>query len=201
MIKITHIAHACFLIENSNEKLIIDPYDNSIGYEPINEVVNYLLISHDHYDHNYASGIKLKKNIGSFKISKVDSYHDNKNGSLRGTNIIHIIDTEGVKICHLGDLGHKLTEKQVKLIGSIDILLIPVGGIFTIDCKEAIKVVGQLNPKLVIPMHYNANEWGNEKGLDTVDNFIKNIQGYEIVTLDSNELNYRKPSNKTVCVI
>ena len=201
MIKITHIAHACFLIENANEKLIIDPYDNSIGYDSINEEANYLLISHNHYDHNYADGIKLKSNIGSFKISKVGSYHDNKKGSLRGSNVIHIIDTEGIKICHLGDLGHKLTNEQIELIGKIDILLIPVGGIFTIDYKEAIEIVGQLNPNLVIPMHYNASDWGKEKGLDSVDNFIKNIQDYKVVNMDSNELNYTKPSNKTVYVI
>lgn len=202
MIKIKHIAHACFLIENSSEKLLIDPYDhNVIGYDPIDEAVNYLLISHNHYDHNFTENIKVEDNIGSFKITKIDSYHDNENGNLRGNNTIHIIDTENTRICHLGDLGHKLTDEQIRLIGNVNVLLIPVGGKYTIDYKGAIEVVNQLNPSRVVPMHYQANGWGEGAGLASADNFINNIQGYEIVKIESNELNYSNTLDKSVYVI
>ena len=201
MLKIKHLAHACFLIENDKEKLIIDPSDNSFGYEIKNEIVNYLLVSHEHWDHNNIEKINLKDNSGTFTISKINSYHDAEGGSLRGINIIHVIETEGTRICHLGDLGHVLTVEQIKLIGSIDVLLIPVGGVYTIDYKEAIEVVSQLNPNVIIPMHYQTDKWGIDKGVDPADKFIKNIKDCKIVKLESNELNYVKSAEKTVYVI
>lgn len=201
MIKITHFAHACFLIENDKERLIIDPSDNSFGYKIKNEVVNYLLVSHEHWDHNNIKNIKLVDNNGSFKISKIESYHDDENGSLRGSNIIHVIESEDAKICHLGDLGHVLTNDQIKQIGSIDVLLIPVGGVYTIDYKQANEVVNQLNPNIIIPMHYKTDKWGNDKGIDSVDKFIENIKNYNVIKTDSNKLDYIKPSEKTVYVI
>ncbi|MCL1929895.1 MBL fold metallo-hydrolase [Candidatus Saccharibacteria bacterium] len=92
MLKITHLAHAGFLIENDKESLIIDPADNSFGYEYKTETVNYLLVSHNHFDHNNIENIKVEDNVGSFVISKIDSYHDKEQGNLRGTNIIHVIE-------------------------------------------------------------------------------------------------------------
>jgi L-ascorbate metabolism protein UlaG (beta-lactamase superfamily) len=201
MLKIKYFAHACFMIENDKEKVIIDPYDISMGYEPVKETVNYLLVSHNHYDHNYINDIKLEDNIGSFKIDKIKSYHDEENGKLRGENIIHVIDDGNVRICHLGDLGHILREEQIKLIGTIDVLLIPVGGVFTIDYIQAIDVVKQLNPNVVIPMHYKTDKWGYNKGVDSIDNFIKNIKGYKIVKLDNNEINYTKSLEKIIYII
>ena len=200
MLKITHIAHACFLIENSKERLIIDPYHSDMGYEPIKETVNYILISHNHPDHNCTDGITLKENIGSFKISTVDSFHDNENGNLRGPNIIHIIDTEDTRICHLGDLGHKLTDEQLKLMRDIDVLLIPVGGFYTIDYQMAIEVISQLNPMLVIPMHYKTSD-KIKSNVNFIDNFIENIKGYKVIKSENNQLDYTKPSEKTVLVI
>ena len=201
MIKITHLAHAGFLIENDKEKLIVDPADNSFGYEYKNEVVNYLLVSHGHFDHNNTENIKVEENTGSFIISKIDSYHDKEQGALRGINVIHVIETENNRICHLGDLGTILNDEQIKLIGNIDILLIPVGGFYTIDYKEAIEVINQLNPNTIIPMHYITDSWDTDKPIDSVDKFIENIANYKIVKLDSNSLDYTKPNEKTVYII
>jgi len=202
MLKITHLSHAGFAIENDKEKLIIDPADASFGYEFKDEVANYLLVSHDHWDHNNISGIAVEENVGSFRITKIDSFHDKTNGSERGENIIHIIETDGIRICHLGDLGHVLTEDQIKQIGRVDILIIPTGGVFTIDSKEAIEVIGQLNnPETIIPMHYKTEKWGEDKGIDSVDKFIEKIKGYKIEKPDSNVLDYEKPSEKTVYII
>jgi len=201
MIKITHLAHAGFLIENDKEKLIVDPADNSFGYDYKNEVVNYLLVSHGHFDHNNTENIKVEENTGSFIISKIDSYHDKEQGTLRGINIIHVIETENTRICHLGDLGTILNDEQIKLIGNIDILLIPVGGFYTIDYKEAIEVVNQLNPNTIIPMHYITDSWDTDKPIDSVDKFVENIENYKIVKLDSNSLDYTKPNDKKVYII
>lgn len=200
MLKIIHLAHACFLIENDKEKLIIDPSDNSFGYEFKDEKVNYLLISHKHWDHINTDNIIVEENKETFKIRIVDSFHDEENGNLRGNNLIHIIETEGIRICHLGDLGHILSDEQVKSIGQIDILLIPTGGIFTINSKQAIKVVNQLKPDIVIPMHYKTNYWGEDKGIDSVEKFIDNIKDYKILKLDSNQLDYKKISEKIVYI-
>lgn len=201
MLKIIHLAHAGFLIENGKEKLIIDPAADSFGYEFKNEKVNYLLVSHDHWDHNNVSNIMVEPNTNSFIISKIDSFHDQKNGTLRGPNIIHIIESDGVRICHLGDLGHVLTVEQIKLIGNIDILIIPVGGVFTIDYNDAIKVVKQLNPDIVIPMHYKTDKWGADKGIDAVDKFIDSMQGYDVLTPGNKCFEYFKTNKKNICII
>ncbi len=201
MIKIIHLAHACFLIENGKEKAIIDPSDNSFGYEIKDEKVNYLLVSHEHWDHNNIQRIIIEDNIGSFKIDKIDSYHDNEKGNLRGSNLIHIIEAEDTRICHLGDLGHILTEEQIKLIGRIDVLLIPVGGVYTIDYKQAVEVVNQLNPSIVIPMHYRTEYWGSDKGISSVDEFLDYMKGYRIVRLNINSLDYTKAQDKTIYII
>lgn len=200
MIKIKHIAHACFLIDNGKEKLIIDPYDHSIGYDKVEETVEYVLISHDHYDHNYIKNIKLKDNIGSFVFRKVPSYHDDKQGKLRGDNIIHIIQTDNITICHLGDLGHVLTSEQIEQIGKVDVLLIPVGGTYTIDDKQAVEVVKQINPNTVIPMHYKTEK--THLDINTVDNFIKAIgKEYEVKICDTDQVENVKVSQKIVYVI
>ena len=200
MLKITHLAHAGFLIENDKERLIIDPADNGKGNIIKGETVNYLLISHDHFDHNNIENIKVIDNNGSFKITKINSYHDKEQGSLRGTNIIHVIETEDTKICHLGDLGHILTNEQINLIGNIDILLIPIGGFYTIDYIDASRVVEQLNPKVVIPMHYKTKYWGEDKGIASVDKFLDNIKEYQIIRLDTNNFVYEKPLKNTIFV-
>lgn len=160
-----------------------------------------MLVSHEHWDHNNIENIKVINNNDSFRISKIESYHDSENGSLRGLNIIHVIESEETKICHLGDLGHILTDDQIKQIGNIDVLLIPVGGVYTIDYKQAIEVINQLNPNMIIPMHYKTDKWGNDKGIDSVDKFIENIKEYKIIKLDSNNLNYIKSIKKTIYII
>jgi L-ascorbate metabolism protein UlaG (beta-lactamase superfamily) len=200
MLKIKHIAHSCFLIDNGIEKLIIDPYDEKIGYEPVKEEVNYLLISHNHYDHNHIKYIKIKDNIRSFEIQKINSFHDNQNGSIRGNNIIHLIETNEIKICHLGDLGHILTKEQLEQIQDIDVLLIPVGGIYTIDYKMAVEIIKQINPHAVIPMHYKTSRLNIN--LDTVDNFIKEIEkDYKILRQNGNEIDYNKSLERAAFII
>ena len=200
MINIKHLGHACFLIDNGKEKLIIDQFDNSVGYKVENQIVNYALISHNHYDHSYTNNLTILDNKSTIKAYKINSYHDHDKGKKRGNNIIHVIETNGVRICHLGDLGHVLEEEQLSRLNNINVLLIPVGGTYTIDYKEAYEVVKQINPSIVIPMHYKIDKTNLD--IDYVDNFINIIKNdYEVVIRDTNTYTYDEKDYKKVYVI
>ena len=160
---INWLGHASFLIDSSLGRIITDPFDKQVGYQEYKEPVDIATVSHQHYDHNAVDVLQGSPQvisqpgtfqIGSIKIEGIESFHDSKQGQLRGRNIIYKISLEGLDIVHLGDLGHVLGPSQVDAIGHVDILLVPVGGIYTIDAREAKVVVEQLNPAIVIPMHY-----------------------------------------------
>jgi L-ascorbate metabolism protein UlaG (beta-lactamase superfamily) len=155
MVKITHIGHACFYIEGATQSLVIDPYDSSIGIAMPHLTADYLLVSHEHYDHNNRAAVDVKyPDTVPPNVRAVSSFHDDVGGSKRGENTIYIIDIDGQKICHLGDLGQILSQQQLSEIGKIDILLVPVGGNYTIDAKQAVAVCRQIQPSKIIPMHY-----------------------------------------------
>ena len=161
--KIHWLGHASFLIKTGDKTIIMDPFDEEVGYEIYDKEVDYVTVSHDHWDHKGEHLLKgepaIIDTVGDFVYPDVSftgfaSYHDKEQGSLRGTNIIFRVAAEGINLVHLGDLGHLLSEEQMKVLGEVDILLIPVGGTFTIDAKEAYELVNKLKPQVVIPMHY-----------------------------------------------
>lgn len=144
-------------------RIVTDPFDPSLGYKIPSLEADMVTVSHEHYDHNATDQVKgnpeIVRGVGEKKIKDiairgVDTFHDKAQGSERGGNIVFSFEIDGMKIIHLGDLGHILTQEQIENIGEVDILLIPVGGTFTIDAQEATQVVGQLKPKITIPMHY-----------------------------------------------
>lgn len=191
--EITWLGHASFLIKSSNgTKILTDPYDNSIGYKTFKDSANIISISHKHFDHSYTHEIKGKKNIidkvGVFNVCNVlirgiPSYHDNLNGVKRGNNIIFVFTIDGYNICHLGDLGHKLSKDTIEQIGDIDILLIPVGGHYTINGKEASFVAKSIAPSIIIPMHFKTPSLSFP--LDGVENFITNMKNGEKIHSDT----------------
>lgn len=166
------LGHSCFKLTsktkgNGEVIVVTDPYENSVGLRFPKTNADVVTVSHDHFDHNNFTGIKgnidehpfIVKDAGEYETKGVfargiPSSHDNKDGAERGENLIFVINVEGVRICHLGDLGHVLTEAQIEAVGDIDILFVPVGGNYTIDAKEAVAVVKQVEPRIVIPMHY-----------------------------------------------
>ncbi|TSC94671.1 MAG: hypothetical protein CEN87_392 [Parcubacteria group bacterium Licking1014_1] len=169
MAKISWAGQSCFQISVSNSKehsadIVIDPFDESIGLKLPNFSADILLVTHQHHDHNNIKGIKgapfLVSGPGEYEVKGVfiqgiPSFHDDKEGKEKGQNTIYTIETEEMKFCHLGDLGQKqLTDEQLEKIGAVDVLMIPVGGEFTISSQEAQKIVSQIEPKIVIPMHY-----------------------------------------------
>jgi L-ascorbate metabolism protein UlaG (beta-lactamase superfamily) len=201
--KITLIAHACFLLENSNgQKLITDPYDTTLGHKVYNEEAHIVTISHSHFDHSYTKEIQGSPkiidrvglfNFGDIKVEGLSSFHDHNQGSKRGQNIMYIITMDGYRICHLGDLGHDISFADIEKIGIIDVLLIPVGGNFTIDSTEAALLCEKIKSRIVIPMHYKTHKINFP--IDGVEKFIlkmKNAKRLNSCTLEIKESLYGK---------
>ena len=184
MIRIRWHGHACF--EISNEKnIVIDPHDGiSIGIPPPKTKADLILITHEHYDHNKARAVekegsiivKESKKIDGIEIESIPAYHDKFGGTRRGEINIFKINFEGIKFCHLGDLGHIPEEEIIRRIGEIDILFIPVGGVFTIDAKEAVELCKKIDAKIIIPMHYKIE--GLSLMIDGIEPFI-DLSPYE----------------------
>ena len=179
---IKYLGHAAFTItSDTGVRIITDPYETGpdLTYGEITESANIVTVSHNHFDHCYVAGVKGNPEVvrragrsiaKGIEFKGIASYHDEAKGRLRGNNIIICFELDGIKVCHLGDLGHLLDDKQVTEIGSVDILLIPVGGYYTIDAKAATEVCNQLKPRVIIPMHYKT-----EKGIPNifgVDEFL-----------------------------
>jgi L-ascorbate metabolism protein UlaG (beta-lactamase superfamily) len=184
--KIKWYGHAAFLITSDEGiKVIIDPYDSracrgQLTYGDIKDQADIVLTTHEHGDHNGVKDLpgspQLMKGSGAktlqgVSIKGVPTYHDRSKGSERGANTIFTFSVDGIQVCHLGDLGHVLSEKEVAEIGPVDVLLIPVGGFFTIDAKEATQVAGQIKPKVVIPIHFKTKKCGFP--IAPVDDFLK----------------------------
>ncbi len=197
MAKINWAGQSCFQISVSNSRdhiadIVIDPFDESIGLKVPNFSADILLVTHSHYDHNNVKAIKgdpfLIDGPGEYEVKEVfikgvSSFHDDSEGKERGRNIIYTISAEGLVFCHLGDLGQKqLTDEQLEKIGNIDILMIPVGGQFTISSQEAQRIISQIEPKIVIPMHYELPKLKIK--LDSVDKFLKIMGKNSIVPQD-----------------
>jgi L-ascorbate metabolism protein UlaG (beta-lactamase superfamily) len=162
--EITYLGHSSFRLKTKTSVVICDPYDpKKVGLKFPKYDAEIVTVSHEHDDHNYVSGVrevrKVVSGVGEYEISDVSiiglpSYHDEKEGVERGKNVIYVIESEGIRLCHLGDLGHTLSDKTVEEIGEVNILFIPVGGVYTIGPEDAVKVVADIEPNIVIPMHF-----------------------------------------------
>jgi len=180
---ITWYGQSCFKIQSGNVVLFTDPFDKEIGLTPPRGQADIVTISHNHHDHNNAEALNNEALVingpGEYEskgveINGIFSFHDDKEGKERGINTIYVIEMEGIKIGHLGDLGQsKLKAEQVEAIDGVDILLIPVGGIYTIDGEAAVDIINQIEPRIVIPMHYKIP--GLTIKIDGVDVFLKEM--------------------------
>ena len=197
MAKITWAGQSCFQISVSNSRdhsadIVIDPYDEATGLKLPNFSADILLVTHQHHDHNNIKGIKgtpfLIDGPGEFEVKGVfvqgiPSFHDDKEGKERGQNTIYTIEAEDIKFCHLGDLGQKqLTDEQLEKIDGVDVLMIPVGGEYTISSAKAQRIISQIEPKMVIPMHYDIPKLKDK--LDDVSKFLKTMGKNSIIPQD-----------------
>jgi L-ascorbate metabolism protein UlaG (beta-lactamase superfamily) len=185
--EIVYLGHSSFKIKTKSASVITDPFDpKAVGLKYSGVEGDIVTISHTHNDHNAADKVAGAKKVlegpGEYEVMGVSvigypSFHDAKKGEERGKNTIFVIEAEGLRIAHLGDLGHALSDDLVNELGSIDVLMIPVGGVFTIGPKDAVETVGKIDPYFILPMHYavpglNAETFAN---IGIVEPFLKEI--------------------------
>ncbi len=180
--EISWLGHSCFRIRGSHAIVVTDPYSPSLGYSLGKPTARIVTVSHQHSGHSYTQGIggepRQVTGPGEYEISGVliigiAAFHDADRGRERGKNTVYLMEVDEVSVCHLGDLGHVLTAEQVEEIGSVDVLLLPVGGVSTINAPMAAEVVRQLEPKVIVPMHYKTSALSRE--LEPVERFLKEI--------------------------
>jgi L-ascorbate metabolism protein UlaG (beta-lactamase superfamily) len=183
---ITYLGHSCFEIKGKNTTIVTDPYDAYIGFKMPKISADIVTVSHDHKDHNFIEGVSgspfVIRGPGEYEVAGVDilgvpTFHDDAEGTKRGRNTAYHITLDGVGVVHLGDLGHKLTPEQVDELNGVDILLLPVGGFYTIGAKLAAEVIGQLEPTVVIPMHFRSKKHDPKLfgELEELDIFLKEM--------------------------
>lgn len=178
--KIEYLGHSCFkLTESTGVSIVCDPYSGEIGYSMPKVAVDAVTISHHHFDHDYLGNIVNNPAVfeeeGSFsikgvRISSIKSFHDEVQGKKRGENLIFKYVIDGITVCHLGDLGENFSERLVEKISSVDVLLIPVGGNYTIDAKTAKAYVDKIKPQIIIPMHYRTADCNIN--IEKIDGFL-----------------------------
>lgn len=162
---ITYLGHSSFKIKGKTGSVVTDPYDDSIGLKFTKTEADIVTISHHHPDHDKIEVVsdvrKIIEGPGEYEIKGISvigisSFHDDKKGEERGKNTIYVFEIDGLRICHLGDLGHDLSQSMVDDIGTIDVLMVPVGGHFTIGPEQAVHAIQSIEATTVIPMHYKA---------------------------------------------
>ena len=169
--KITWLGHSCFVLESGGYRLMLDPYHEVDGLPDIEGEANEVLCSHGHHDHAYVERIHLLGGVSPFDCQEVETWHDDEEGRLRGKNIVRRLTAEGLHVVHLGDLGHLLSQQQVEALTPCDVLLLPIGGTYTVDSAGAKAVAEQLQPRVVIPMHYRDGQQGYPV-LQTLSDFL-----------------------------
>ncbi|MFC2006139.1 MBL fold metallo-hydrolase [Chloroflexota bacterium] len=197
--KVKWLGHASFLITaNDGTRIITDPYmpNERLTYDEIKEAADIVTVSHEHGDHNNVAAVggnpavvKGTAEIKGINFKGIPTYHDDAEGSKRGNNIILCFEVDGVRLCHLGDLGHPLSDKEIAEFGSVDIVLVPVGGNYTIDAKVATEVYSKLAPKVIVPMHFN-NDRCPGFPVSGVDEFLQGKAG--VSRLDVSEVEFEK---------
>lgn len=179
---ITWLGLSCFRIRGSQAIIITDPFPPGLGYTLGKQTADIVTVSHQHPSHSYVQGIngehRLLRGPGEYEISGVlilgiAAYHDAVKGQSRGKNTVYLMEIDGVAVCHLGDIGHVLSDEQVEEMGNVDILMLPVGGVSTINAAMAAEIIRKLEPKAVLPMHYKTPKTDRE--LEPVENFLKEM--------------------------
>jgi L-ascorbate metabolism protein UlaG (beta-lactamase superfamily) len=184
---LSYLGHSCFKLQDKigpdGVTVVTDPFDPAmVGLKMPSFEADIVTVSHDHKDHNNIKAIRkdpfVVRTAGEYEVSGVfiegvDSFHDAKEGAERGSNIIYRIEIDDISITHLGDLGTTLDTKQLEKLEGTDILLVPVGGKYTLNASQAVEVINQIEPRIVIPMHYQLP--GGKIELDSLEKFIKEI--------------------------
>ena len=199
--KIKWLGHSSFMVtSDTGIRIITDPYELDFvaaggpSYGKIKETADIVTVSHNHTDHNNVAAVRGNPEVvkGTARVKGIEfkgipTYHDDAGGKKRGDNTILCFEVDGIGVCHLGDLGHRLSDRQVAELGRIDILLIPVGGFYTIDARVATEVCSRLKPKVIMPMHYKTDKCGFP--IAGMDEFLRGKEG--VSRLDASEVEFK----------
>ena len=194
--KLTWIGHACFKLEKDDYTVLFDPYKDSCvpGLQNVREEADMVICSHEHGDHSGRECVALKEGKDSpFTITEIHTYHDEVKGAKRGPNTVSILEADGMRIVHMGDIGCELEPEQAEQLKNADVMMIPVGGFFTIGPEQAKEMVSRLNPKVVIPMHFRKGNFGYDE-IGTVDAFLNGNENVVICEGSSLELSRNQKS-------
>jgi len=193
------LGHSCFLVASeAGLRVITDPYSvgGGIDYSPIKETADIVVVSHDHFDHNAVSAVRGKpevvrgsgtKTIRGVQFRGIATYHDASQGKQRGANTVFCFTLDDIRLCHLGDLGHLLSQAQINEIAAVDILFVPTGGFYTIDAASASAVCDQLRPKVIIPMHFKTPKC--DFPISGVEDFIHGKRN--VKKMDSSQIEFK----------
>lgn len=207
--KIKWLGHSCFMLTSScGTRVLTDPFSPDTLYKLPSIDVDAVTVSHAHHDHNYTETVNNKSiivtsdstvKLKDVSISSVKCFHDDCLGALRGSNRMFIFEFDGMRVLHCGDLGEQPDAETLDLLGRIDIMLVPVGGIYTINAKQAADFINVVKPKIVIPMHY----WNPLLGfkLDRIESFIDAVPNWMVKKLSSDELDLTKSELRESTVI
>ena len=181
--KLTWYGHSCFKLETAEGTIVFDPSQNGRvpGYSPLpaDFPADEVICSHGHFDHNAAELVQLSGKGFGGKVTFIDSWHDDAQGAKRGENKIALVEAEGLKVAHMGDIGCELNDEQIAALKGVDVLMIPVGGFFTIDGKTARKIAEKLQPRVMLPMHYKT-AWNADWPIEGPEAFLEGIPGKNV---------------------
>ena len=180
--------HSCFTLESTQGTLVFDPYgDGSVpGLPALDLTADMVLCSHGHGDHNAVESVRLTGKAPTLSVERLETFHDPERGALRGPNTIHIVTADGLRLAHLGDLGCMPGEEQLARLKHLDVLLVPVGGYYTIDAAQASALTDLLHPRIVVPMHYRGEDFGYDV-IAPVNDFLvlrRDVMAYPGNTLE-----------------
>ncbi|MFV9503112.1 MAG: MBL fold metallo-hydrolase [Oscillochloridaceae bacterium umkhey_bin13] len=212
---VQYLGHACFRLRGREGIVICDPFSRSVGLDLGRPTAHIVTVSHDHDDHNYIAPIKSMREklfvitgpgeyeVGGVMITGVRTYHDKKKGAELGYNVVYVIQLDEITFCHLGDLGHELTQAQVEALGNVDVLFVPVGGGETIGPAEAINVISQIEPRIVIPMHFAGMQLSLDMPLLPLERFthelgLKEVNPEDKFSLNANSLPAEREETRVV---
>ena len=171
MVEIRYLGHAAFYVKTKRARVVFDPFPPAVGFKMKRVEADVVFVSHSHFDHSYIEGVEgdfvVVVGPGEYEVKGIKAYgfatyHDSEQGNQRGENTVYLIQVEGFNLVHLGDLGHPLDDKIVEALGEVDVLFIPVGGFYTLELPDVVKVIEQIEPKVIIPMHYRTSQHSSD---------------------------------------
>lgn len=198
---ITWLGHSCFLLESRGFRALLDPYRDVPGLPDLDAEADAVYCSHGHFDHAYTDRVRLSgRRDHPFAVEEIPTFHDNQGGALRGENTVRRFTAEGLSVVHLGDLGHLPSAEQTAAIARCDVLLLPVGGTYTVDPAQAKQVADAAAPRVVVPMHYRLGAMGFDV-LATLEEFLAQYPPDMVARLPGNTLTVRPDMPRQVAVL